>query len=209
MNRCKTSEWENISMRQSDASFALNPSYAVVISGENEWNSKISSSTARIATACILLLFLPNHFWLTLRQRRKSFRRNYKRWANWQMVGQRLTGDGPIIRGSLAGTRKRGHRPRHLRQVTFWSSGLGCISSPEGRRILLYGLEYFDTTFKHFNTGFKGTNYVSFCVFCIICVYCILLLLLLVIWPCNLHQRQMSWKIVFNPKIAESSSIHK
>ena len=130
--------------------------------GENEWNSKISSSTARIATACILLLFLPNHFWLTLRQRRKSFRRNYKRWANWQMVGQRLTGDGPIIRGSLAGTRKRGHRPRHLRQVTFWSSGLGCISSPEGRRILLYGFEYFDTTFKHFNTGFKGTNYVSF-----------------------------------------------
>ena len=93
--------------------------YAVLISRENEWNSKISC----IATASILLLFL---FWLLTLSRRKSFRRNYKRWANWQMVGQRLTGDGPIIEGSQPRTRERpGHRPRpasgdtgYLTQVT-------------------------------------------------------------------------------------------
>ena len=129
----KTSESE---MRQADASPALHPSYALLISAENEWNSKISFRIGRIATASILLP-VPDHFWLTLSWRRKSFRRNYKRWANWQMVGQRLTGDGPIIEGSRDQRPNRGVTVRDLRQMTLVVSWSRYIWGPEGRRILL------------------------------------------------------------------------
>ena len=96
-----------ISMRQSDAS--LNPSYARVISCENEWNFKISfsRSIARLATACILLLLFLSIF--EAEEIVQAKLQALSKLTNGGTKADRRWSDNLGISGTRG---SRGHRPR-------------------------------------------------------------------------------------------------